>query len=125
MKANELRIGNIIKLSESNEIFMAYEICSSGFRVRNKNEDTWIEEWQFEGIELTEERLVKFGFELDYKSDYSISYGHIKNCKFSYKFNITENKSWLEYHGGAIECKYAHQLQNIYFALTGEELAIA
>ena len=121
MKANELRIGNL---------YVNYEdkICSWGcddFAMLWKNQGLEVDELIRNFIPLTEEWLLKFGFELDYKSDYSISYGHIKNCKFSYKFNITENKSWLEYHGGAIECKYAHQLQNIYFALTGEELAIA
>lgn len=77
-----------------------------------------------EPIELTEEWLIKLGFELNYKSNFSITYGHIENNKFSYKFNIPENKSWLEYHGGAINCKYVHQLQNLYFCLTGTELTI-
>lgn len=123
MKANELRIGNWITepLSDDKNPFQIWGI----YHEKGNDKINNLPITYFEPIPLTEEWLLKFGFELDYKSDYSISYGHIKNCKFSYKFNITENKSWLEYHGGAIECKYAHQLQNIYFALTGEELAIA
>ena len=127
MKSNELRIGNIIKLSESNEIFMAYEICSSGFRVRNKNEDTWIEEWQFEGIGLTEEWLVKFGFELmisNKDSGYK-QYG-VNKYGFDIMFSIDCNcrpKCFVNNIG--IEINYVHQLQNIYFLLTFEELALS
>jgi hypothetical protein len=115
MKANELRIGNIIKLSESNEIFMAYEICSSGFRVRNKNEDTWIEEWQFEGIELTEELFLKFGF---FKK--ARLYFLYKDLKIT----VSDGKFYFFTFHFDVELKYVHQLQNLYFALTGEELTI-
>ena len=131
LSATELRIGNIIKLSESNEIFMAYEICSYGFRVRNKNEDTWIEEWQFEGIQLTEEWLLRFGFE---KAKHS--HGYDCYIKDGFDFDIVSHgRYWvlaiytdesctnsLYFAHGRFE--YVHQLQNLYFALTGEELTI-
>ena len=71
-------------------------------------------------IQLTEEILLKFGFEEKSKS---------KNFYLgNFRFHISKPAN----HDGFIFCdgydvitdkiKYVHQLQNIYFALTGEEL---
>ena len=118
MKAEELRIGNIIKFSESDEIFLAYEIMPSGFRVRNKNEDTWIEEWQFEGIEITQDWLVKFGF-LKMNSTWWTCYKNT-NFRMSISFDLELSGNWT-----GIRIKYVHQLQNLFYALTGEELSLS
>ena len=142
MKANELRIGNLVLINNDLLVETKDEIYKvSGFNAKidllfpdscgtisldhTKSLRTYNQFDEFiEPIPLTEEWLIKFGFELNYKSNFSIKYGHIENNMFSYKFNIPEDKSWLEYHGGAIECKHVHQLQNLYFYLTGEELKI-
>lgn len=91
-------------------------------------------------ILLNEEWLVRFGFKF-IKNDYI---GYSENIMFNgdYWYNI-KNKTihssdWLcplEYlinipsnEGGAIniakDIEYVHQLQNLYFALTGEELEL-
>jgi hypothetical protein len=67
-------------------------------------------EW-FEPIPLTEEWLLKFGFK---KS----SWGWIKNgvnIQKGFTLAFSSNKN-------SIEIKHLHQLQNLYFALTGQEL---
>lgn len=67
----------------------------------------------FEPIQLTDEWLLKFGFEKDgtwfTKSGFGIS---IDNLKWQMKGYIATFD----------KCLYVHQLQNLYFALTGKEL---
>ena len=74
-------------------------------------------------IPLTEEWLIKFGFEAN-KSNY-LKYSLIKNG-FAIEFEVPENGDieggFLERIG--VEMYYVHQLQNLYHALTGEELEI-
>ena len=70
----------------------------------------------FEPIELTEEWLIKFGHESSFIPDlYEIG-------KLS--FYIDDGICWIDVFGDSIEIKYVHQLQNLYFALTGKELTI-
>lgn len=68
-------------------------------------------------IPLTEEWLLKFGFnknKLGFYSKGRFSYHH------EYGWKILEN--WVKGWVGVAELKYVHQLQNLYFALTGKEL---
>jgi hypothetical protein len=114
MKANELRIGNFIKFSEDGTIFTVGSIEERGFTVQNDEETAWIEAEEFEPIPLTEEWLLKFGFEKNYRVNWRLKSGY----------------HWIEvnlhsvYINGqqVVLIEYVHQLQNIYFALTGEEL---
>lgn len=76
------------------------------------------DEYEYEPIPLTEEWLIKFGF--------------IKNTRFyrhpktMWDYSLIDNE--LELFSGwdgdtyTVSCKYVHQLQNLYFALTGQEL---
>lgn len=110
MKANELRIGNFVffksditgqeKVMEINWQFFA--------------EDFWIKDSR--PIPLTEEWLLKFGFE---KLKFSIP-----NAFDNRKIRIKEDKRgfWISAAYNFILLKSVHQLQNLYFALTGEEL---
>lgn len=82
-------------------------------------------EKRLQGIPLTEEWLLKFGFEeMEFENCFSINY-----APFEFKvellpkedFIIFKNRNENTHHA---QCKYVHQLQNLYFALTGEELTI-
>lgn len=71
-----------------------------------------------EGIPLTEDWLKKFGFEIQYKTPY---YDMVARKEM---LNLCWEKKgfyWIrpDIH---FEIKTVHQLQNLYFALTGEEL---
>jgi len=127
MKANELRIGNKINY----EGFVATVIgltTDDSVRVRyNKSELQIIEctaifGWERNvvgGIPLTEEWLLKFGF--TYRHG-----GYLHNHKTNY-FTLTGDlPDDLDYYGGSggigANIKYVHQLQNLYFCITGEEL---
>ena len=103
MKSNELRIGNYIKTDLGIQIVIPFL-----FRALESIEN------DCEPIPLTEDWLCKFGFEKDsfYWSLKDLSIDFEKN---GYSYVIGS---------GATGFKYVHQLQNLYFALTGEELTI-
>jgi hypothetical protein len=121
MKANELRIGNLVMYSNNSIIFTVSGLHEFGMDCFDDIEETYIEYDQFEGIPLTEEWLLKFGFN-QYETVVIKTHNYIKG---NFKFNSAV--LWVaEYKGIHIESKilYVHQLQNLYFALTGEELTI-
>ena len=72
-------------------------------------------------IPLTEEWLIKFGFASnEYKDEFYKSYIHL-DCEYTdhNTFNVAFKGLKL-----SIDVKYVHQLQNLFFALCGEELNI-
>lgn len=118
MKANEFRIGNLILLF-SKRICKVIKIEGKSFTVKADDiSDVSVFPNMSNGVEpipLTEEWLIKFGFDvnnrpnwIDQLQEYSIVCGNTQYLKGSAK-NI-------------MPIKYVHQLQNLYFALTGEEL---
>jgi hypothetical protein len=133
MKANELRIGNLVKDSGGKILkidwFERDKVCQRMTLMIEVNHPLMTNEVRplterFEFIEpipLTEEWLVKFGFKFT-KNGSDIWYKEY--CFIEFDKLI---KCYIE-EGRGIIClehiKYVHQLQNLYFALTGEELTI-
>jgi hypothetical protein len=78
-------------------------------------------------IQLTEEWLLKFGFEKHgdcdaYPKGY-YSHGNLQvNLDDQFSPAISDPEGNAHYIGNS--CEYVHQLQNLYFALTGEELLL-
>lgn len=108
MKANELRIGNYVK---SNDVNMApYFIVTASFLKQNENEMSWF----IDPIPLTEEWLLKFGFECVYTYD---DHHYYLDSKHGFSLDRSFQHLDCEY-----DIEYVHQLQNLYFALTGKEL---
>ena len=134
MKSNELRIGNIVKSLVNNEEFsIVDEIGHKGalgyyVSLNNQSSYVWLQHNDRDlvlPIPLTEEWLLKFGFEditqldnIDFKE-----YRMINEYSFCVQFPCG-----VEAHCYAgnypIAIKYLHQLQNLYFALTGKELTM-
>jgi hypothetical protein len=102
VRANELRIGNWV------ETFEGVIQIQNGWEIDEGNE--------CQPIPLTEEWLLKFGFEYsDLNGDSGLwkippfqIYGKYNQFIYDYRLDVN----------------YVHQLQNLYFALTGEELTI-
>ena len=112
MEAKELRIGNYVNL-----IADGHEHEPDTFQWTIEDYEYYeTEMFNILPIPLTKEWLVKFGFDkLEGWDD--MFYFQIGG------FQIYEsNVSGYEYDGFNI--KYLHQLQNLYFALTNEELTI-
>lgn len=127
MKANELRIGNWI--NAPNLIPMCVKNIQPDYinrRIDAEGVSGSYKLAEFSGIPLTPEILLKFGFE-NYKNSSMIT---VKDCGFIEVENDGsvgvgdedghEAGHWFSSKKGV--CKYVHQLQNLYFDLTGEEL---
>lgn len=131
MNASELRIGNFVELTcEGHEdepdlvIWGIEDYEYYDYRMNDINP-----------IPITEEWLVKCGFVKDSKIEYLM--GHINNTYtksyliigtydnvFSPCVRMYDRDDWAYYEEIGENIKYLHQLQNLYFALTGEELTI-
>ena len=143
MKANELRIGNLVTINneEHHAKIKSIPLIICGIEKLRSDESAKILlnylkeeenivlpafsqfEKYIEPINLSCEFMTLLGFNETFMGTYSDwDFG----C-FEDSFNITQDSSGFCYqiHGDWIEIKYVHQLQNLYFALTGKELAIA
>ena len=119
MKIQELRIGNLIMWEdESHDI-----ISVTGLNIEDidesvgtsNNEIAMIDE--FIPIPLTEEWLIKFGFETKGKGWYKI--------RDFYTVRFTDIGVEIHFvHGTLKTVQSVHSLQNLYFALTGTELIL-
>ena len=119
MKATELRIGNWVKWNyEERSDGNAYPV-EFGYELDDiKNNPNIVKP-----IPLTEEWLVKFGFE--YKDGYlTLELGYFSGSNFIYWIGDVLNLFCKSGMMLTNNIKYVHQLQNLYFALTGEELKI-
>jgi hypothetical protein len=134
MKVNELRIGNYIT-EPNNEDKEPFKIWGIYYEERN-NKVNNLPITYFKPILLTEEWLLRFGFKkvptyfeevrfgieyhLTVKSDveFIIEYFDDFSCA------ILGSKDDIGITPLLENCRYVHQLQNLYFALTGEELTI-
>lgn len=67
-----------------------------------------------EPISLTEEWLLKFGFKKINTTWYKLG-----NMAINISFDVEWGSKWM-----GIRLKYVHQLQNLYFAITGQELTL-
>jgi hypothetical protein len=115
LKAEELRIGNYL------DYFLDEDDIDWSPTGMDWQDFKWISE-EPDGfnnfhrpIELTEEWLLRFGWEKKgpYKWDNDLMYDYLMTYPSGYTMN-----------GVAYEIKYVHQLQNLYFALTNSELTL-
>lgn len=126
MEARELRIGNLLKHKDGfiMEIDSINELEVRGNELGKNDPDNEIEASLIDlsGIPLTEEWILKFGF-------YKGKYKNVKNNHWCYNvllydkdgINIVSSDEQIIFLS---KCKYAHQLQNLSYCLTGEELEL-
>ena len=108
MTANELRIGNKFYLPSGEVGTISYhEIRLMVVALDKPN---------YKPIPLTEEWLLKFGFEKQSRRFYVLNNWVVEYREGTKLFNFVAEEPI------DIIVKYVHQLQNLYFALTGEEL---
>lgn len=134
MKANELRIGNYVNIE--GDVVKVKEIYEKSIHYANGEYESYATEDFIQPIELTEEVLLKIGFE-DRKGyfNYSKVFGDENNyCDSIYIYYCAPLKHFKFTHDKVKEMdlqtmdlyniQYLHQLQNSYFLLTGQELEI-
>ncbi len=146
MEARELRIGNFfycidrsgnVHLPITSIVFKACSVGTTGVKAilshqieAQEAEYKFIRHSNTSPIPLTEEWLIKMGF----NTEYNAGYIGIDVACTDFVLATPENKTdggdgfrWLYNQGGVYlltPLKYVHQLQNLFFSLTGEELTI-
>lgn len=132
MKANELRIGNILEFSNgiqpSKTVRVGRRFFSSA-AIEKEDNDFEVTPY-YRPIVLTEELIFKAGFsDKDYKRGYIGK--DFKSGSMTLDFVLSKpltKGEWNKHYtfdligSKFVNLEYVHQLQNIYFALTGEEL---
>jgi hypothetical protein len=127
MKANELRIGNLVMYFKDtpNKVI---GLANGKLYVRYDDDKYFMTELEDASpIPLTEEWLIKFGFgdaritdrlytrkKTDGFYGFYINKETMSYCTFDYEGTIDD----------IIKIEYVHQLQNLYFAVTNEELTM-
>lgn len=136
MKSTELRMGNIVDL-HGQEDYRVIGLEKNYISVRYKNHTDSGDGSNLLPVPLTEELLLKAGFKkaesIFSEDEYGWKCFRLKKVSFInlYLEIRIENVLYLQadmYHDGEFEVirelKYFHELQNLYFALTGKELEI-
>lgn len=113
MKANELRLGNLLKRGGVVVTIDARSIFDfSSF------------DYQYEPILLTREWLERFGFEQTFECGDDEIMSQFGRVKLSKK-KLIKGEYWSyprQNKGVWTAIEYVHQLQNLFFCLCGEEL---
>lgn len=109
MKASELRIGNYTSLG------MVRTIYADEFLVAGDGGMYLSSEADIHPLPLTEARLLKMGLEEGNRGYYL--YGDI-TISVEGEVYFGDSDTWIA------SIYYVHQLQNLYFALEGEELTL-
>ena len=134
MEINQLRIGNWVKPKyssgiESNE---GTVFCINGYLVSVSTNKNLYDIHLIDPIKLTDEWFLKFGFDLIDDQYYSkhtqCGIGGLGITKKDYRplVLVVDERQYDGVYRQVIgkQIEYVHELQNLYFALTGEELKI-
>lgn len=141
---NELRIGSLLKVkytdSENKEheavtrVIGVHEdeVLGDGWNVEVEAVSEDFHECTSEPVELTGEILLKSGFKNEtmyiIKNLYLIEYGDfyfvLDNLNGYYHVKLSNHGFGHEKQVGLGVIKYLHQLQNLFFSITGKELEI-
>lgn len=120
IRANELRIGNITNFGK---VIGVYPEGSTG-QPQIIFDMFMTDESNVEPILLTEEWFLKFGCRKINDHTYVLGYIHntliIDKCKDDFDIQIEDDRGFIT----IASVKYVHHLQNLYFALAGQELVL-
>ena len=140
MEANKLRIGNYVKFYDpinGTNIYRVYYIADYGnissVSLEGKGQLASCTVKDIEPIELTGDILINIGFKKGYNEIYSMAL-----CTDCYDYyisyqNVSDNKySFVAYgYNGELKrqirldnIQYLHELQNVFFSFTNQELEI-
>jgi len=128
MKANEIRVGNWLNdPRQYNPKF--FPKTENGYFRATARDIQYAEE--FEPIPLTEKILLKCGFKKSrnigcYDTDKDAFFFESDKISLTIDFILSSSNHYYRSNpvDGAIPLKYLHQLQNLVFSVTGQELEI-
>lgn len=152
MTATELRIGNLVKITwsiqpndDKTEILPLHQFSNDLKLIEVRLHKNGIRAYAYDSVKLepiplTEEWLLKFGFEkigMEYRKIEGnhpdgrnntliqiLDYEYIGTGDYSKSFVFLWGQFVNDTPAKDIYIKHVHQLQNLYFALTGTELTI-
>lgn len=133
MKATDLRIGNLLEyagqpvyvlgiqqatefMGDSHHLDLGYYTDSVGFERHENDQD-------LRPLPLTEEWLKRFGFE-EYHNNPRLERFYVLKSGY-YPFQLYVDRGCEIYFTPNVRLKTVHQLQNLYYALTSEELTLS
>lgn len=126
MNANELKIGNYVTIfgyDRVNEVTGIVPLVTDEGTINNYSIYTNIQSWKISmlrPIPLTEDWLLRFGFqEYEYQKGY-FELEDLYICKRTFELCFYDSEYGVS--GVDVSVKHVHQLQNLYFSLTGKEL---
>ena len=119
MKAEELKAGNLVQTNYEG-VLEVININSDSFDYIDTRKPTYKAIGRntleyVDPIPLTEEWFLKFGFEKTMFGHYKLRSFYIDLHSNTYRLN----REWVN-----INFQYIHSFQNLYFALTNQELTI-
>ncbi|GAB6121006.1 hypothetical protein [Dysgonomonas termitidis] len=140
MKSNELRIGNSILFLGEIVSEIGYGVIQDMAMKEKGVRNEYLDKLVFEPIPLTKDILLKCGLTKhnDPETRYDYLHLHVQGStardSSHIRFYIEDNgsiiwKGWIFNQNQVdffipYDLKYLHQLQNLYFSLTGEELKV-
>lgn len=128
--AKELRIGNLVTYN-GKEIAVGPSAISELYYLGDTHAKSEIDKREYLPISITEEWLLKFGFERIHH------YYCMNDGSMNYHYELKGNKMFMLYFDGRCFAineskishrehlshnKHVHQLQNLWFSVTGKEL---
>ena len=120
MEAKELRIGNWVKYRDGKELVVS-NLGDSFETVKfyNYNPSGSDDITEYSPMPLTEKWLIRFGFLLDLHHHRRLTYSLNRITTY-----MQDGVFWCDILYDCLEIKHVHQLQNLYFALTNDELKL-
>ena len=124
MKAGEIRVGNLLQWKDGNYVDKVHHLNFDG-EVLMEGGHGYIDE--LKGVPITEELLVKFGFKWKeetarpfekYWSNGIAAIDLVRQKFYIMRFKEGENHAEIKLPN------YAHNLQNLHYALTKTELTL-
>jgi len=122
MNKEQFRYGNLCQDQNGNLL----KVCKIDdndvvFTVVDRSKFPLPDGWQAEGIPITEDWLQNFGFVKLGSLDFFYIHNDVMNLKISEDLKMI---AWYNMAIHNVDIGFIHQLQNLFFALTGSELQI-
>lgn len=136
MDKNQFRLGNLIGFEDNHSTFEITKLLEERVEGAGGKNGTWSNPYyQVVPIRLTKEWLIKFGFAKDSSNIYVIKMhdtgGPKLKCLAVYLDENNYTVAIVDYYTGIektdllhLDYNYVHELQNLYFILTGQELIL-
>ena len=130
MKVSELRIGNLVKHASSGKTCIIEGIYESGIMTSFLSEKGSVTGGIqfFEPIPITAKGLERLGFTHNIDGGFFFVANSIGGYLGEFAISIYDSaqiRVWRNGNNiGIVSCAYINQLQNLYYALTGEELTL-